>query len=183
MRFSCIAAVLAAAGTAHAFVVGGGLKVVQRAAHTTRMLAVGEIAPDFSLKNQDGKTVKLSQFKGKKSVVVFFYPKDETPGCTKEACAFNDNMSQFGKLGAEVLGVSSDADHTPFANKYGLGMSLLSDIGGKVRKEWKVPAALFGALDGRVTYVIDKTGVVKAIHDNAFAPESHVAVAIKSLVG
>ncbi|CAM9413137.1 unnamed protein product, partial [Phaeothamnion confervicola] len=136
------------------------------------MVSVGEAAPDFALKDQDGKTVKLSSFKGKKSVVIFFYPKDETPGCTKEACAFNDNLNQFGKVGAEVFGVSSDADHTAFANKYGLGMSLLSDIGGKVRKEYKVPAALFGALDGRVTYVIDKKGVVQLVYDNAFAPET-----------
>mmetsp|Transcript_14819 Transcript_14819/g.20442 ORF Transcript_14819/g.20442 Transcript_14819/m.20442 type:complete len:185 (-) Transcript_14819:374-928(-) len=145
------------------------------------MLKEGEGAPDFALKNQFGKVVKLSQFKGKKDVVVFFYPKDDTPGCTKEACAFNDSLEDFSKLKAEVIGISSDEDHTAFVQKYGLQMTMLSDVGGKVRSEWKVPKAMFGALDGRVTYVIGKDGVCKKVHDDLLKAESHVEVAFKAL--
>mmetsp|Transcript_27431 Transcript_27431/g.35409 ORF Transcript_27431/g.35409 Transcript_27431/m.35409 type:complete len:164 (-) Transcript_27431:507-998(-) len=103
-----------------------------------KMLSEGEVAPDFALPNQDGKIVKLSSFKKKKDVVVFFYPKDDTPGCTKEACKFNEKLDEFKKLNAEVIGISSDEDHTAFVEKYGLRMNLLSDAGGKVRKEWEV---------------------------------------------
>ncbi|CAM9814755.1 unnamed protein product, partial [Chrysoparadoxa australica] len=125
------------------------------------MVKVGEQAPDFALKDAKGKVVKLSDLKGaplRKNVVLAFYPKDGTPGCTKEMCAFNGELNDFRSLKAEVIGISSDEDHSDFVARYNLGMTLLSDVGGSVRKAWKVPSAMFGALDGRVTYVIDKTG-------------------------
>ncbi|CEM19577.1 unnamed protein product [Vitrella brassicaformis CCMP3155] len=145
------------------------------------MVKVGEMAPDFSLKDQSGKVVKLSSFKNKKSVVVFFYPADMTPGCTKQAQAFNTALDDFKKLGAEVIGVSSDADHSEFISAYGLKMTLLSDIGGEVRKQWQVPGAMFGALPGRVTYVIGKDGIVKKVYDNLLDSESHIPQARAAL--
>lgn len=146
-----------------------------------RMVSVGLAPPDFKLMNQSNKPVSLSSFKNKKSVVVFFYPKDSTPGCTKEAQTFQADLAQFKKLGAEVIGISSDADHSAFVKENGLSMTLLSDIGGKVRKEWKVKGALFGKIDGRVTYVLDKKGVVTSMYDNLLDGASHSREALKAL--
>ncbi|XP_039007101.1 peroxiredoxin Q, chloroplastic-like [Hibiscus syriacus] len=111
----------------------------------------GSVPPSFMLKDQDGKSVSLSKFKGK-PVVVYFYPADESPSCTKQACAFRDSYEKFKKAGAEVIGVSVDssASHKAFAQKYRLPFTLLSDEGNKVRKEWGVPADIFGLLPGRL---------------------------------
>ncbi|XP_027175201.1 peroxiredoxin Q, chloroplastic [Coffea eugenioides] len=142
----------------------------------------GSVAPSFSLKDQDGKTVSLSKFKGK-PVVVYFYPADETPGCTKQACAFRDSYEKFKKAGAEVIGISGDdpSSHKAFAKKYRLPFTLLSDEGNKVRKDWGVPADLFGTLPGRQTYVLDKNGVVQLIYNNQFQPEKHIDETLKFL--
>ncbi|XVE97849.1 hypothetical protein REPUB_Repub03eG0054300 [Reevesia pubescens] len=142
----------------------------------------GSEPPSFTLKNQDGKNVSLSKFKGK-PVVVYFYPADETPGCTKQACAFRDSYEKFKKAGAEVVGISGDdsSSHKAFAQKYRLPFTLLSDEGNKVRKEWGVPADLFGALPGRQTYVLDKKGVVQLIYNNQFQPEKHIDETLKLL--
>ncbi|KAK9043904.1 hypothetical protein V6N11_072228 [Hibiscus sabdariffa] len=131
----------------------------------------GSVPPSFTLKDQDGKNVSLSKFKGK-PVVVYFYPADESPSCTKQACAFRDSYEKFKKAGAEVIGISVDntASHKSFAQKYRLPFTLLSDEDNKVRKEWGVPADLFGVLPGRQTYVLDKKGssypVVLAMADH-----------------
>eukprot|EP01018_Ginkgo_biloba_P000312 Gb_08328 [translate_table: standard] len=119
--------------------------------------------------------VSLSKFKGK-PVVLYFYPADESPGCTKEACAFRDSYEKFKKSGAEVIGVSADSpqSHKDFANKYRLPFTLLSDEGNKVRKEWGIPGDLLGSLPGRQTYVIDKNGVVQLVYNNQFQPEKHI---------
>ncbi|CAI9760546.1 unnamed protein product [Fraxinus pennsylvanica] len=142
----------------------------------------GSLAPAFTLKDQDGKTVSLSKFKGK-PVVVYFYPADETPGCTKQACAFRDSYEKFKKAGAEVIGISGDdpASHKAFKQKYKLPFTLLSDDSNKVRKEWGVPSDLFGALPGRQTYVLDKNGVVRLIYNNQFQPEKHIDETLKFL--
>ncbi|KAH7679972.1 Peroxiredoxin protein [Dioscorea alata] len=142
----------------------------------------GDVPPSFTLKDQDGKNVSLSKFKGK-PVVVYFYPADETPGCTKQACAFRDSYEKFKKAGAEVIGISGDdtASHKAFAKKYRLPFTLLSDEGSKVRKEWGVPSDLFGTLPGRQTYVLDKKGVVQLIYNNQFQPEKHVDETLKLL--
>jgi len=95
---------------------------------STRELAEGDKAPDFSLPSSSGKSVKLSDLKGK-NVVLYFYPKDDTPGCTKEACTFRDNLPKFGEMDAVILGVSKDSldSHASFIKKYGLNFTLLSD--------------------------------------------------------
>jgi peroxiredoxin Q/BCP len=143
---------------------------------------VGDVAPDFTLKSQDGSEVSLSDFRGQKDVVVYFYPKDDTPGCTKEACAFRDSHQVFQDAGAEVIGISDDSpqSHKQFAAKYNLPFTLLSDTGSKVRKLYEVPATLW-ILPGRVTYVIDKEGVVRHVFDSMLDFNAHVEEALKTL--
>src|SRR3972149_5231044 len=111
-----------------------------------------------------GDNVKLSEYIGKKNVVLYFYPKDESPGCTKEACSFRNNYQELTSLGAEVLGVSRQSieSHKSFATHHGLPFVLLSDADNKVRELYGVPSTM-GVLPGRVTYVIDKQGVVRSI--------------------
>jgi len=132
-------------------------------------LAIGDKAPDFTLPSSSGKSVKLSDLKGK-NVVLYFYPKDDTPGCTKEACAFRDNLPKFGEMDAVILGVSKDSldSHEGFIKKYGLNFTLLSDEDLKVnnlygtwvekenygRKYWGTE---------RSTFVIGKEGKIRKI--------------------
>ncbi|KAL5995749.1 hypothetical protein ACLOJK_025818 [Asimina triloba] len=153
-----------------------------RRTHIFAKVSKGGAPPSFTLKDQDGRNVSLSKFKGK-PVVVYFYPADETPGCTKEACAFRDSYEKFKKAGAEVIGISGDdpSSHKAFAQKYRLPFTLLSDEGDKIRKEWGVPSDLFGTLPGRQTYVLDKNGVVQLVYNNQFQPEKHVAETLKLL--
>src|SRR5690242_2842232 len=116
-------------------------------------IKTGDVAPEFDLPDASGKRVRLADFKGKRNVVLYFYPKDDTPGCTKEACSFRDQYEAFKDAGAEVIGVSSDseASHGKFAQKYSLPFALVADQGGQLRKRYGVPATL-GLLPGRVTY-------------------------------
>jgi peroxiredoxin Q/BCP len=143
---------------------------------------VGDKAPDFTLPSQMGDNVTLSEYFGKKNVVLYFYPKDETRGCTREACEFRDRYDVFTGLGAEVLGVSSDTleSHKSFATHYGLPFLLLSDEKGEVRKLYGVPSSM-GIIPGRVTYIIDKKGVVRHIFNSQFQPEKHIEEALKIL--
>ncbi|BAY34329.1 bacterioferritin comigratory protein [Nostoc carneum NIES-2107] len=143
---------------------------------------VGDTAPDFSLPAQNGETVNLRDFRGKSAVVLYFYPKDDTPGCTAESCAFRDRYEVFKNAGAEVIGVSGDSNqsHQQFAAKYNLPFILLSDKGDKFRKEYGATAA-FGLLPGRVTYVIDQQGVVQYVFDSMFNFQGHVDEALKKL--
>jgi peroxiredoxin Q/BCP len=143
---------------------------------------VGDKAPDFTLPSQMGDEVTLSEFFGKKNVVLYFYPKDESIGCTREACKFRDNYEVLTSLGAEVLGVSSQdiESHKSFVTHYGLPFLLLSDKGGKVRQLYGVPSTL-GIIPGRVTFIIDKKGVVRHIFNSQSHPELHVEEAIKVL--
>ena len=143
---------------------------------------VGSKAPDFSLYSQSGEMVHLKDFLGSKPVVLFFYPKDDTPGCTKQACAFRDDYGGFGKLDAEVIGISSDSveSHRSFAAKHDLPFTLLSDEEGKVRWLYGVPTTL-GLFPGRVTYVIDKEGVVRHLFFSQIEVERHVEEALKAL--
>jgi peroxiredoxin Q/BCP len=145
-------------------------------------LGAGACAPDFTLNDQDGKPVTLSGFRGQKNVVVYFYPKDDTPGCTKESCAFRDQFTAFSDIGAEVLGISSDseASHKAFAEKYRLPFRLLSDRGAKVRSAFGVPPT-FGLLPGRVTYVIDKQGVIRHAFNSQIQATQHVDEALQVL--
>jgi thioredoxin-dependent peroxiredoxin len=143
---------------------------------------VGDVAPDFKLPSNVGREISLSEFAGNKSVVLYFYPKDETMGCTKEACAFRDSYETFREQGAEVLGVSSDTvdSHEKFAEHHNLSFPLLSDPHGNVRKAYGV-SSTFGFLPGRVTYVIDNLGIVRGIFNSQIHPEQHVKEALKVL--
>ncbi len=142
-------------------------------------IKVGDTAPDFTLPNQAGETVTLSGFRGQRAVVLYFYPKDDTPGCTVESCSFRDSYENFVAAGAEVIGISSDStdSHKAFAQKHNLPFTLVSDRGSAVRQAYGVPATL-GLLPGRVTYIIDKDGQVRHIFNSQFNPKGHVEQAM-----
>jgi thioredoxin-dependent peroxiredoxin len=143
---------------------------------------VGDKAPDFTLPAQNGEQVRLQDRLGQRVVVLYFYPKDNTSGCTAEACAFRDSHEVFTDAGAEVIGVSSDSvsKHTGFADKHKLPFTLLSDQGGKVRKLYGVPAVL-GLIPGRVTYVIDREGTVRQIFNSMTNISGHVNDALETV--
>ncbi len=150
---------------------------------TKGKVGVGDVAPDFTLPSQSGKEVSLRDFIGRKrAIVLFFYPKDDTPGCTKEACSFRDGYEQFEELEAEVIGISSDSvrSHERFVEKHGLPFYLLSDEGGEVRKLYGVPNTL-GLFPGRVTYVINEEGVVRHVFSSQLGVTRHLAEALKAL--
>ncbi|KER09102.1 MAG: hypothetical protein HY22_13885 [[Candidatus Thermochlorobacteriaceae] bacterium GBChlB] len=134
-------------------------------------LNIGDVAPDFSLQSDDGRTIKLSDYR-EKTVVLFFYPKDETPGCTKEACGFRDSFSAFKDAGIEVFGVSVDGveSHQKFREKEKLNFTLLSDDKKEVSKKYGVLGGM--GLSQRVTFIIGKNGVIKKIFRDV-KPESH----------
>ena len=143
-------------------------------------LKIGDRAPDFTLPAGDGRDVSLSDYAGKKTVVLYFYPKDDTPGCTAEACDFRDNHATFAAAGAEVIGVSADSAsaHESFAKKHGLGFPLLSDASGEVRGLYGIKAS-FGIFPGRVTFVIDRIGVVRYVFDSLLRFRAHVSNALE----
>ena len=145
-------------------------------------LKVGDKAPDFTLFSQTGENVTLSQIIGKKNIVLYFYPKDESKGCTREACEFRDKYEVFTDLGAEVIGLSSDdiKSHESFAKKYNLPFILLSDNENKVRKLYDVKST-FGVIPGRVTFVIDKKGIIKSIFSSQFNFKKHIDESLETL--
>jgi thioredoxin-dependent peroxiredoxin len=145
-------------------------------------IKVGDPAPEFTLRAQDGEVVKLSDILGRGNAVVYFYPKDNTPGCTAEAGAFRDSYAKFGELGAEVVGISSDSvdSHKGFATDCNLPFKILSDENGEVRKRFGVPSSM-GFLPGRVTYVIDRGGIVRYIFSSQLHATRHVEEALRSL--
>ena len=143
-------------------------------------LKVGDKVASFELPDQDGKLFRLDDALGQGPLVLFFYPKDETPVCTAEACSFRDANVDFVNAGATVVGISSDDvdSHKRFADKHKLNYRLLADVGGKVRAALGVPRAFFGLSDGRVTYVVDKGGVVRLAHEATLQAQVHVDQAI-----
>jgi len=143
---------------------------------------VGDKAPDFTLPSQMGDNVTLSEYFGKTNVVLYFYPKDETIGCTREACTFRDSYDVFTKLGAEVLGISGQSieSHKSFASHHGLPFLLLSDSDNRVRHLYGVPATM-GIIPGRVTFIIDKKGIVRHIFNSQYKPQKHVEEAKEML--
>jgi len=145
-------------------------------------IAAGQPAPDFELPDSEGKRTRLADFRGKKAVVLYFYPKDDTPGCTAEACSFRDSYEDFQDAGAEVIGVSSDSasSHAKFAKRHKLPFTLLSDAKGEVRKKYGVPSTM-GLLPGRVTFVIDKKGVVRHVFNSQLQATRHVSEALAAL--
>ena len=141
-------------------------------------IKIGKMAPDFELPNQKGESIRLSSFRGKKSVVLYFYPKDETAGCTAQACSFRDRYEAFLEAGAQVIGVISDSieSHKNFSQKYRLSFPIVADEGGKLRGCYG--ATTFGILPGRVTFVIDKRGIVRHIFSSQFRPKKHIEEAL-----
>ncbi|MEB3104610.1 MAG: peroxiredoxin [Cyanobacteriota bacterium] len=144
-------------------------------------LAAGDRAPLIALSDQSGIQRRSDQLGGK-ALVLFFYPKDDTPGCTMEACAFRDSYSDLQAMGAEVWGVSGDdaASHQRFASRHNLPYPLLVDQGNQLRKAFGVPSVL-GLLPGRVTYVIDGQGVVRHVFNNLLDGPAHRREAIEAL--
>jgi peroxiredoxin Q/BCP len=137
-------------------------------------------APDFTLPDQQDRPVRLSDFRGKKTVVLYFYPKDETRGCTAEACKFRDDYEDFTAAGAEVIGVSHDsvASHAAFAANRRLPFTLLSDPDGAVRKLYDVPRQLL-VVPGRTTFVIDRAGTIRHVFSALFDATKHVEEALR----
>jgi peroxiredoxin Q/BCP len=142
-------------------------------------IQVGDRAPQFTAESQAGQPVNLTEFRGNKAVVLFFYPKDGTPVCTKEACSFRDAYEDFVKAGAVVIGVSSDSteSHQAFASGHRLPFVLLSDADGSLHKAFGVPKTM-GILPGRVTYVIDTEGIVRHVFNSQFSADRHVSEAL-----
>lgn len=149
-------------------------------------IKVGDTLPLFGAKDQNGEDFYIASVLHKKVLVIYFYPKDDTPGCTKQACFFRDQYEEFKDLGAEVIGISGDSvkSHKKFAEQYKLPFTLLSDEDKSLRKLFGVPTNLLGLLPGRVTYVVDKQGIVRLVFDSMNA-ESHfqkVLETVKKLV-
>ena len=149
-------------------------------------LQVGDKAPDFTLPDQSGAPVRLSDRLGERVVVLYFYPKDNTPGCVAEACSFRDSYESFSDAGADVIGVSSDTveSHEKFSGRHELPFTLLSDRDRAVRKQYA--ATTLGIVPGRITYVIDKGGVVRHAFSSMRNIGGHVddaLVVVKQLQG
>lgn len=145
-------------------------------------IQVGDVVPQFSAVDAQGTLFDSASVIGKKPVVLYFYPKDNTPGCTAQACSFRDQYEDFLDLGAEVIGISSDglASHQKFTAQYQLPFLLLSDTDKKIRKLFGVPTAFFGLLPGRVTYVIDAKGVVQMVFNSMLAGQ-HIPKALEAI--
>jgi peroxiredoxin Q/BCP len=141
-------------------------------------LAVGTDAPAFTVKDTNGNTVSLSDFKGK-TVVLYFYPKDDTPGCTKQACSFRDAKEQYTSKDIVVLGVSADdeASHQAFTQKYNLNFPLLADTNGELIKAYDVDG---GGYAKRVTYVIDGNGKITHV-DSSVNTSTHAGDILATL--
>lgn len=147
-----------------------------------KVLEVGDKIPPFELPDQHGDLVKLGDLLGKGPLVFFFYPADETPICTREACSFRDAHEDLQQAGARVFGVSGDSvqSHARFAARHKLPYTLLADEGDHVRDEvFAVGKGLFGIRPGRVTYVVDKDGVVRHIFKSALQAQAHVDEAMQ----
>jgi peroxiredoxin Q/BCP len=147
-----------------------------------KYLQVGDLAPDFTLAKSDGEPVSLSQYRNRSNVVLFFYPKDNSPACTAEACSFRDQYEVFREAGAEVIGISADSarSHERFAARFRLPFVLLSDREGAVRRLYGVSKTL-GIFPGRSTYLIDREGIIRLIFASQFLPTKHVSEALAVL--
>ena len=145
-----------------------------------KQLSKGDQIPEFKLQDQNEQEINITDRIGV-PLVIYFYPKDDTPGCVKEACSFRDQFDVFKDYGAEVIGISGDSpsSHARFAKKYRLNFTLLSDKGGRVQKLFGVPKSLFGLLPGRVTYIVDKEGIIRHTFNSQFNAEKHVDEALK----
>jgi thioredoxin-dependent peroxiredoxin len=145
-------------------------------------LKVGDKMPLFGAKDQNGNDFFAASIVGKKVLVIFFYPKNETPACTKEACSFRDKYQDIKDAGAEVIGISGDSEksHQKFAKNHNLQYILLSDSDRKLRQAFGVPTSLFGLLPGRVTYVVDLNGTIQMVY-NSISDKGHVSNALATI--
>ena len=145
-------------------------------------LKIGDRVPQFTLPDQNGIMVDLKNFIGKTKLVIYFYPKDESYGCTKEACSFRDSYEDFKEAGAEVIGISADdeASHKGFAANHKLPFILLSDKDKKVASRYGVGKTM-GILSGRVTFIIDKQGIIRGIYSSQINFQKHVDEALEML--
>ena len=145
-------------------------------------LRVGDKIPDFAAIDTNGDLFDSTKIIGKKPVVIYFYPKDDTPVCTAQACSFRDQYEDFKNLGAEVIGISGDSlkSHVAFANKHQLPFILLSDFDNKIRKSFGVPNDYFGLVPGRSTYVANKNGTIQLIFDST-SGKIHIKKALEIL--
>lgn len=145
------------------------------------MLPLNSPAPLFEFTNQQGECINLSDFIGKKIIVLYFYPKDFTPGCTAQACSFRDEYEEFVECGAEVIGISADTSdtHADFSARYNLPFHLATDPDGSIRRLYDIPTGLISGLFSRITYIIDLNGKIAWAYKSNFAPKSHVPEALK----
>jgi thioredoxin-dependent peroxiredoxin len=145
-----------------------------------RSIQVGDTVPDNPLTVHDDRTLSLADFKGKQTVVLFFYPADDTPLCTREVCSFRDAYQEFVRAGASVIGVSGDSEstHRLFAEAQRLPYLLVADANGSLRRAFGVPKS-FGLIAGRVTYVIDRDGIVRDVFNYQFSAQKHVDNALR----
>jgi len=146
-------------------------------------LKVGDKVPEFELQDQNGKMFKSNEVIGQEIVVVYFYPKDDTPGCTKEACSFRDNFEAFREADVLVIGISADdvESHKKFEEKYQLPFTLLADTENKVRDLFGVERNFLGLIPGRVTYVIDEMGTINYIFDSQTKSEEHIKESLAAI--
>lgn len=147
------------------------------------MLKIGDQLPNISLPNQNGDTISLTDFVGKKHLVVYFYPKNNTKVCSAQACSFRDSYEVYQELGAEVIGISHDTvdSHAKVSNNRSLPFILLSDPKRKAMKAFGVPSQLFGLFTKRVTFVIDKKGQIIHTFHSDFNAQKHIDESIKIL--
>lgn len=146
-------------------------------------IKTGDKCPSFTLRDQDGRTFNIDEEIGKENLVIYFYPKDDSPGCTKQACSFRDSFEDFKDAGARVIGISSDdeASHKKFAAKHNLPFTLLADSNKQVRKKFGVPTNLLGLIPGRVTYIVDMDGIVRGVFNSQIQFDKHITEALNVL--
>lgn len=144
-------------------------------------LKIGDKIPSFTSIDSKGDSFEIKSYIGK-PLVIYFYPKDDTPGCTIQACTFRDKYEDFKALGAEVIGISSDSlqSHQKFASRYKLPFILLSDFDKKIRTQFGVPNDFLGLIPGRATYVADKNGIIQLIFDST-SSKIHIEKALEIL--
>jgi peroxiredoxin Q/BCP len=146
----------------------------------TKLLKEGDAVPEVTLTGAGNHPVRLKDLVGQKVLVIYFYPKDDSPGCTAQACGLRDQYEDFMAAGAEVVGISGDSvsSHEGFASKHRLPFMLLSDAGGEARAAFGVPPSLLGLLPGRVTFVVDRKGVIRSAFESQLRVGEHVRRAL-----
>jgi len=147
-------------------------------------IKIGSTIPSFTLPDQNGNLFDINSVLGKKNLVIYFYPKDDSPGCTAQACSFQDQFEVFSQADAVIIGISGQSvkSHKEFAEKHRLSFTLLSDEGNNIRKQFGVPTNLLGLLPGRVTYIADKTGKVIYVFNSQTNATKHVDEALRILL-